>query len=282
MDSQICALAERVARLEKSNRAMKLIVAVAILAMAAMSSTPQLLAKTKSVTRMFALDATTITSQTITAQQINLVNGTGQIAAVLGTSPTGAGLVFVDQSGKWLLALGDNQNGGKTSAGLVAFDGNAALAGNGVPRAVLGVSGDGAALVALNGAGQPALVSGVNADGTGSGSFALDGNGYARAGFGNGGNGAGIFAKDSNNVTRYVAGVGGDGAQAGAITFDATGKPQLALGGAGDASSAGMVAVDATGQDRFDAGYSSANGGGLVVKNQTGSVIWYAPDPAGE
>jgi len=275
MDSQLCALTERVARLEKANRVMKAIVAVAVLAVAAMTSTPQLLAKT--VKKMASLDA-----QTITVQQLNLVNAAGQIVAVLGASGTGAGLVFVDQTGKWLLALGSSQNGSQTSAGLAVFDGNSILPGNGVPRAALGISSEGAALIALNGDGQPALVSGVNADGSGAGSFAMDSSGYARAGFGNAANGSGFFAKDSNNVTRYVAGVGPNGTQAGAVTFDATGNPQLALGGVGDGSANGMVALDATGQDRFDAGYSTANGGGEVVKDQNGNVIWYAPEPPGE
>jgi|SRR5271166_708055 len=275
MDSQLCALTERVARLEKANRVMKAIVAVAVLAVAAMTSTPQLLAKT--VKKMASLDA-----QTITVQQLNLVNAAGQVVAVLGTSGTGAGLVFVDQTGKWLLALGSSQNGSQTSAGLAVFDGNSILPGNGVPRAALGISSEGAALIALNGDGQPALITGVNADGSGAGSFAMDSSGYARAGFGNAANGSGFFAKDSNNVTRYVAGVGPNGTQAGAVTFDATGNPQLALGGVGDGSANGMVALDATGQDRFDAGYSTANGGGAVVKDQNGNVIWYAPEPPGE
>jgi len=275
MDSQIGALTERVARLEKANRAMKVIVAVTVLAMAAMTSTPQLLAKTAK--KMVALDA-----GTITAQRINLVNGTGQIVAVLGTSSTGAGLVFVDQLGRWLLALGANQNGTTSTAGLALFDGNSVLPGNGVTRAAVGISSNGAGLTAFDGAGNPAVVSGVNPDGTSAGSLALDSNGFARAGFGNAANGSGFFANDSNNVTRYVAGVAPGGTQAGAVTFDATGKPQLALGGNGDGSAGGMVALDATGQDRFDAGYSSANGGGLVVKDPTESVIWYAPEPAGQ
>lgn len=273
MDSQISALTARVARIEKANRVMKVIVAVTVLAMAAMTSTPKLLAKT--VKKMASLDA-----ETITAQRINLVNGTGQIVAVLGTSSTGAGLVFVDELGRWLLALGASQNAGKTTAGLALFDGNSALPGTGVTRAAVGISGDGAGLTALDAAGNPALVSGINPDGTSAGSLALDSNGYARAGFGNASNGSGFFANDSNNVTRYVAGVGAGGSQAGAVTFDATGKPQLALGGNGDGSAGGMVAFDATGRDRFDAGYSSANGGGLVVKDSSGSVIWYAPEPA--
>ncbi len=277
MDSQLCALTERVARLEKSNRAMKVIFAITVLAIAATTSTPRLLAKTRGVMKMAALDAGAITTQ-----RLNLVNGSGQTVAVLGTSPNGAGLVFVDGLGRWLLALGDTQNGGKTTAGLSLFDGNAALAGSGVPRAAVGISSTGAALIALDGSGKPALVSGVSADGSSSGSFALDSNGYSRAGFGNAANGSGFFANDSNNVTRYVAGVAPDGSQAGSVTFDATGKPQLALGGNGDASAAGMLALDPTGQDRLDVGYSSAAGSGVVVKDATGAVTWYAPEPAGE
>jgi hypothetical protein len=216
MDNQICALSERVARLEKSNRAMKVIVAVTVLAMTAMTSTPQLLAK--SVTKMFALDA-----DTITVQRINLVNSTGQIVAVLGTSGNGAGLT--------------------------ALDGNS----------------------------NTVLVSGVSADGTSAGAVVMDSNGYSRAGFGNASNGSGFFAGDANNFTRYVAGVGPSGSQAGTVTYDATGKPQLELGGTGDGSANGMVSLDGTGQDRFDAGYSTANGGGALVKDASGNVIWFAP-----
>jgi hypothetical protein len=216
MDNQICALSERVARLEKSNRAMKVIVAVTVLAMTAMTSTPQLLAK--SVTKMFALDA-----DTITVQRINLVNSTGQIVAVLGTSGNGAGLT--------------------------ALDGNS----------------------------NTVLVSGVSADGTSAGAVVMDSNGYSRAGFGNASNGSGFFAGDANNVTRYAAGVGPSGSQAGTVTYDATGKPQLELGGTGDGSANGMVSLDSTGQDRFDAGYSTANGGGALVKDASGNIIWFAP-----
>jgi hypothetical protein len=274
MDNQICALSERVARLEKANRTMKVIVAVTVLAMAAMTSTPDLLAKTAK--KMAALDA-----GTITAQRINLVNGSGRIVAVLGTSSTGAGLVFVDGLGRWLLALGASQNGSMATAGLAVFDGNSVLPGSGVTRAAVGISSDGAGLTAFDGAGKPVLTSGVSADGTSAGSLALDSSGFARAGFGNASNGSGFFANDSNNVTRYVAGVAPGGTQAGSAIFDATGKPQLALGGNGDGSAGGMVALDGSGQDRFDAGYTSTDGGGLVVKDSTGSVIWYAPEPLG-
>jgi hypothetical protein len=280
MDNQIIALSERVARLEKSNRAMKLVVAVAVLAMVATSSTPRLLAKT--VKKMAALDAESVTAGTLTAQQINLVNGSGQTVAVLGTNGDSAGLVFVDNSGKWLMALGATQGTSNSSAGLVLFDGNDVLPGSGVPRAALGISSQGAAMVASNGAGNPALISGVSADGTSSGSFALDTNGYSRAGFGNASNGSGIYINDANNVTRYVAGVAPDGSTAGSVTYDATGKPQLELGGAGDGSQNGMVSLDSTGQDRLDAGYSeSLDSGGVVVKDASGNVIWYAP-PEGE
>ncbi len=270
MDRQICALDERVARLEKANRAMKVIVAVAVLAMAAMTSTPQLLANT--MKKMVSLEA-----GTIVAQQIVLVNAKGQIAAVLGTSSNGAGLVFIDKTGKWLLALGTSQSGDTESAGLAFYDGNAILPGNGVIRAAVGITSQGAGLTASNGSGNPALVSGVSADGASSGSYAVDSNGYSRAGFGNASNGSGFFAGDSNNVTRYVAGVTPNGTSAGTVTYDATGAPQLELGGLGDGSSNGMVALDATGQDRFDAGYSSTEGGGALVKDSSGNVIWTAP-----
>ena len=270
MDSQICALDERVARLEKANRAMKVIVAVAVLGMAAMTSTPQLLAN--QLKKMASLDA-----DTIVAQQIDLVNAKGQVVAVLGTSSTGAGLVFIDKTGKWLLALGTSQSGGTESAGLAFYDGNAIMPGNGVIRAAVGITGQGAGLTASNGSGNPALVSGVSADGTSSGTYVVDSNGYSRAGFGNAANGSGFYAGDSNNVTRYVAGVAPDGSSAGTVTFDATGAPQLELGGLGDGSSNGMLALDATGQDRFDAGYSSSEGGGALVKDSSGNVIWTAP-----
>jgi hypothetical protein len=271
MDSQIGALTERVARLEKANRAMKVIVAVTVLGMAAMTSTPQLLAKT--VKKLVSLDA-----ETITAQQINLVNGAGQTVGWLGSAGTSTGLVFFDSAGKMVLALGET----KASAGLAAYDGNAILAGNGVTRAAVGINGQGAGLTASDGNGKTVLIGGVSADSTSAGALVMDSSGNSRAGIGNAANGSGFFANDSNNVTRYVAGVKPDGTQAGSVTFDATGKPQVAVGGVGDGSLGGMLALDGTGQDRFDAGYSSTAGGGALVKDQNGNVIWFAPEPAGE
>ncbi len=38
-----------------------------------------------------------------------------------------------------------------------------------------------------------------------------------------------------------------------------------------------LLALDATGEDRFDTGYSSAEGGGALVKDSTGTVVWAAP-----
>ena len=91
MDSQICALDERVARLEKANRAMKVIVAVTVLAMAAMTSTPQLLANT--VKKMAALDA-----ETIITQRIDLVNAKpARLSLCSAPAATAPGLVFIDR-----------------------------------------------------------------------------------------------------------------------------------------------------------------------------------------
>lgn len=270
MDNEIRALGERVARLEKANRAMKVILGVIVLGVAAMSSTPQLLAKT--VKKMASLEV-----GVITAEQINLVNAAGHTVAVLGTDGDSAGLVFLDADANWLLALGANQNGSNPTAGLALFDGNAILPGKGVTRAGVGISSQGAALMAANSAGNPALVSGVSADGSSSGSYVLDSNGYSRAGFGNASNGSGFFAADANNVTRYVAGVAPGGTSAGSVTYDATGNAQLELGGVGDDSGNGMISLDPTGQDRFDAGYTSAVGGGLEIKDSSGTVIWSEP-----
>lgn len=276
MEQQLGALIQRIERLERANRAMKIVGAHAIAAVAAMTSIPQSLAR--NVQRKFAaLDAGVITTS-----QLNLVNSSGQLVAVLGTQGQNAGLVFLDQNMKWVLALGENQGGNKPMAGLAVFDGNAFMPGNGVARAALGVSGDGAGLVTLDPNQKPALVAGVNPDGTAAGSFVLDANSYARAGFGNSSNGSGFFANDSSNVTRYVAGVTGDASKAGAVTFDGTGNIQVAVGGAQDGSLGGMAAFDANHQDRFDAGFSSVNGGGLLVKDAGGNTTWFAPEPAGQ
>ena len=42
-----------------------------------------------------------------------------------------------------------------------------------------------------------------------------------------------------------------------------------------------QYALDPTGQDRLDAGFSSTAGGGVVVKDASGAVTWFAPEPAG-
>jgi hypothetical protein len=270
MEQQLGALVQRIERLERANRAMKVVVAVAVAAVAAMTSVPQSLAK--NIRKMAALDAGIITTT-----QINLVNGSGQLVAVLGSQGQNSGLVFLDQNLKWVLALGTSQNGSKSSAGLALFDGNAFLPGNGVARAAIGISGDGAGMVALDANQKPALVAGVNPDGSAAGAFVLDLNSYARAGFGNGSNGSGFWANDASNVTRYVAGVSGDASKAGSATFDGIGNLQLAVGGAGDGSLNGMAAFDANHQDRFDAGYSSSSGGGLLVKDAGGNITYSAP-----
>lgn len=276
MEQQLGALIQRVERLELANRAMKVLVAVAVAAVAAMTSIPQSLARTIHH-HMAALDAGVITTS-----QINLVNNAGQLVAVLGSQGQNSGLVFLDQNMKWVLALGTSQNGNKPMAGLALFDGNAFLPGTGVPRAAVGISSDGAGLVALDANSKPALVSGVNADGSAAGSFVLDSNTFARAGFGTGSGGSGFWAKDSSNVTRYVAGVSDDASKAGSVVFDGIGNIQLAVGGAGDDSAAGMAALDPNHQDRLDVGFSSANGGGLVVKDAGGNTVWFAPEPAGQ
>jgi hypothetical protein len=177
-----------------------------------------------------------------------------------------------------VLALGETG----AAAGLAMYDGNSILTGSGVTRAGFGISSQGAGMTASDGNGKTVLISGVSADSTSAGALVMDSSGNSRAGFGNAANGSGFFANDSNNVTRYVAGVKPDGTQAGSVTFDATGKPQVAVGGVGDGSLGGMLALDGTGQDRFDAGYSSTAGGGALVKDQNGNVIWFAPEPAGE
>jgi hypothetical protein len=279
MDNQIGALIERMERLEKSNRVMKVIVAIAVAAMAAMTSIPQSLAKPAHHPKVAAMDVGTITTS-----QINLVNGNNQLVAMLGSMGNSTGLVFLDSHERWALALGTNSGGPKPVAGLAVFDGNDFLPGGGVARAAVGISTDGAGLVTLDTNSHPALVAGVAADGTGSGSLSMDSNGYARAGFGNTNQGSGFFAKDAAGVTRYVAGVTSDASKSGSLAFDQAGKLQLAAGGIGDDSASGILAFDGNGQDRLDAGFSSSNSGsgGMVVKDGNGSVIWYAPEPAGE
>src|SRR5690242_3627140 len=136
MEQQLGALLRRVERLERANRAMKIVGAGAKAMVAATRSVPQSLAN--NIRRKFAA----IDAGTITTSQINLVNSSGQLVAVLGSQGQSAGLVFLDQNLKWALALGTSQGGGKAMAGLAVFDGNAFMPGNGVARAAIGVGSD--------------------------------------------------------------------------------------------------------------------------------------------
>lgn len=277
MEQSLDTLMKRVDRLERNNRMMKRIALVAVVGAVLTASVPQAFSKTHRTPKKALVSA-----NVIQAQMIQLLDDNGNLVAVLGTRGKSAGLVFFDSKGKLSLALGEDENANKPSAGLVMLDGNAFLPGNGVARTALGISGDGAGFVALDGNQKPALLGGVSADGTGSGSFTMDSNGYARAGFGNGSNGSGLFVQDANNRTRIVSGVAGDGSKAGTVSFDSAGSVQTALGGAGNDDNAGLAAFDGNQQDRFDAGYSKPDGSGLVIKDAGGNVIWFAPEPAGQ
>lgn len=277
MEQSIDALIQRIERVERSNRILKRMALLAVAGAVLTASVPQAFSKTHRPPARALVAANVIQTQ-----MLQLLDANGNMVAVLGTRGNSAGLVFFDNKGKTALALGEDQNANKPSAGLVVLDGNAFMPGNGVARAALGINGDGAGVTALDGDQKPALVGGVNADGTGAGAFTMDSNGHARSGFGNAANGTGFFAQDANNVTRLVMGVAGDGSRAGSVSFDSNGNVQTAIGGAGNDDNAGFAAFDGNQQDRFDAGYSSANGSGLVIKDANGNVIWYAPEPAGQ
>src|SRR5215469_4020710 len=165
ISDELRGLTRRVERLERSNWILKAVNLVA-------------LAVVVSITRIPSIWATITPS--ISAMRFNLVSLSGKTLATLGVNASGfPSLTFFDASGKRLTQVGEADNG--KSAGLNGFDGNALLAGKGVPRAPLGINSAGAGEAEYDGNGIQRVGISINANSSLDGMFLLDAHKVVRA-----------------------------------------------------------------------------------------------------
>lgn len=156
---------ERVQRLERGNRMLKVVNLVALAAVVA-------------TTRIPGIWATPTTS--ISAEKFILESPSGKTLATLGVNASGfPSLTFFDASGKRLTQVGEADNG--KSAGVYGFDDNALLAGKGVLRASFGISSAGAGEAEYDGNGIQRVGISIAASSSVDGLVLFDANKVVRA-----------------------------------------------------------------------------------------------------
>jgi hypothetical protein len=94
----------------------------------------------------------------VSASEFDLLGPGLRVTARLHTLRNGPNLTFYDNAGKVIVDVGFVNDATSTQAGMTVFDGNAGLAGNGVPRAAFGYTsrssaGTGVGFVSYDGTG---------------------------------------------------------------------------------------------------------------------------------
>lgn len=301
------ALIERLERLERQNRRlgrsyrmMKFITLGAIMLCASLASIPT--ARSGKIRTL------------IEARSFDLVDSSGKVLASWGPTSDGVVLTFFDSAGKKTLTLGNDAN--ESLTGLLTWDNNNVVGGNGVVRTFFGESNPN------------------NAGGGGFGAAVFDGNETPRAEFGqnfdltsqavvfndqtgrSSGVGifpsslAGYFANDSNGVTRQFGGLIFDSdlneylneigltdpnnvlrvsaAQLpadfsqhgrsgnGFAIWDPSGLQQASMSAYTDGSLAGFNVVDENNIDRMSA-YLTGTGMQIITRDSNGTVTGSLP-----
>jgi hypothetical protein len=157
---------QRVDRLERSNRMLKIVNLMAVAGVVAITQIPGIWASAPTTS--------------ITAQKFILASAAGKTLATLGVTLKGyPSLTFFDSNGKTLTQVGEAANG--ESAGLYDYDGNTVLTGTGQVRASVGISSQGAGLEEFDGFARLRLGAGIEANSSGDGIVLYDTNEKARA-----------------------------------------------------------------------------------------------------
>lgn len=123
-DERLEEMASRLDRVERANRVMKILGAVAFAAMIPVASVVAAKIPTKTVSREF-----------------DLVSSTGQTTAALVSLSGKPNLLFFDRNGKTVVGVGIDPNG--IGAGIAVLDGNTLLPGTGTARNAWGVTTSG-------------------------------------------------------------------------------------------------------------------------------------------
>jgi hypothetical protein len=295
-------MGRRLERAEQANRAMKIWSSIAFAVLIAFGS------------GQLATGAPSL--KLLSAQQINLVNGSGRVLASLGTTSDGNVITFFDSAGKKTLTCGDNAN--ESFAGCATWDNNKVIPGTGVVRTTFGesnpnvgpVSGFGAGV--FDGSGKERTGFGTTYDLTTNDVFAIDSDGSS-TGIGSfeATKFKGFFTNDTNGVTRQFGGLSFDSAISdyineiglqdpsgvtrlsaaqtpptlingqgrrgnGFVVWDSNGLQEASMGAFTDGSLAGFNVVDPNNIDRLSA-YLFQNSMNVDTRDANGNVTGHLP-----
>ena len=233
------SLEERIELLEaqlaaqcKSNRTLKIVSAIGALAFLAFGAIPEALSSGA--------------PKTVTAQEFLLVDRNGGVLADLQGSKSGPLLTMSQANGQAILQLGaftQSAQFAQKGAGLRVYDGNNVLAGNGVPRAGIGVSSTGIGSAYFDTSGTKILAgNGVTPSDSSWGPVVYDQNGVSRGGviYDTVDNFVGLFVNDSSGTNREFSAFALDGSFNSIGLRDSSGTSEVV---SSETSGAGSVAT---------------------------------------
>lgn len=292
MDNRIELVTRRLKRLERSNRMLKVLAAVAFAVLIGFSRLP-------------TPSATSAAPKTFSAQQFVLVDGAGTALATLGAGPHGgAVLTFFDSQGKRVIGVGafDGNNGD----GLAFYDGNTfvpsanpryrgsvGISTSGVGGNVAGPNGafrvgwgsatdgsaPGFATYDQNGVIRTASLNTASSNSSGiAGHIVYDSNGAARSGVDvnvvEGVPHTGFFTNDADGINRAFLGAGLDGSYTILVLNDAAGgtAAQAIDYVTGDGSFSGSFIRDVNNFDRVLSFQQGADQG-VATWDSTGTLV---------
>ncbi len=215
MENRIELLSRRLNRLERSNRLLKVLSAVAVATLVGFAQLPSLSAKREG-------------PKTFSAQQFVLVDSAGNALATLGAGPTGGGVLTFYRGGKRIVGVGAGDH--NIAYGLKLYDGNGTARGafaydihdQYVGGSVSGPEG----FASYDSTGTIRTFSGVDAESpVNVGFYVFDGSGAARTGIQNNEffNYNGLFVNDPGGANRLYAFAALDGSFSNLGINDATG-----------------------------------------------------------
>lgn len=194
------------------------------------------------------------------ASEFDLLGPGLRVTARLHTLRNGPNLTFYDNGGKAILDVGFVNDSTSTQAGMTVFDGNAGLAGNGVPRAAFGYTSQSSA-------------------GSGVGFVSYDGTGAIRTTIGQSLNGSAAYEQLYDDTGSLRTGIDVNSANVGFFAQDANGIGRAVLGEVPSDSSAAMTLLNAAGGVAADGTVDAAGANPhFAVVNSSGTIIATLPN----
>ena len=277
MEQETQMLVERLDRLEQENFRIKRSARLTKIMLASMSA---MFAAVASVP--LALSKPPAGVPVVNAQQINLVNTSGQVLAALGPTSDGNVLTFFDNAGKKTLTLGNNPQ--ENLSGIAFWDGNSIIPGTGKVRVIVGEGNPtagpkaGFGTTIYDGSGLLRTAFGPSYDLTFNGMIAIDPDGTSTGvDIFQPTSSEGFFANDANGVTRTFVGKSLDSTSFnGTFLYDANNSNRLWMGDFQNESSLTFGMTDSTGQARAFGGFDQF-GPRLLTLNAAGTVTGHLP-----